>query len=100
MSVGWFNGSYKKKCGITNDGERKKDFHSFRTTFITRLNYKHVPKDTLKQVVGHSRGSDVTTRNYEEKFPVKQLYEEIISKIDYGIDLSHLKQSKYVIKQK
>jgi integrase len=96
----WFNNTYKKNCGITNDGERKKDFHSFRTTFITRLAYKHVPEKPLKQVVGHSRGSDVTTKNYEEKFPVKQLYDEIISKVDYGIDLSHLKKNKYVISKK
>jgi integrase len=90
----WFNTSYKKKCGIVEEG-RKKDFHSFRTTFITHLEHKGVPYLKLKQTTGHSKGKD-TTLTYIEKYTPKQLLDDVISKIDYGIDLSHLKNSKWV----
>ncbi|MFC1868226.1 hypothetical protein ACFL0H_08855 [Thermodesulfobacteriota bacterium] len=50
------------------------------------------------EVQGHAFAKDTSFTNYEEKFPPKQKYEEVISKLHYGIDLSHLKKSKYVIK--
>jgi hypothetical protein len=49
------------------------------------------------QVAGHSPGKDMTSV-YADPFPAKQLYEEVISKLDYSIDLSHLKKSKHVMK--
>ena len=82
----WFNTSYKKKCGIVEDG-RKKDFHSFRTTFTTHLEHKGVRLGMLKQVLGHSRGDDITLSVYTEKYSPKQLLESVIQKIDFGIDL-------------
>jgi hypothetical protein len=49
----------------------------------------------LQQIVGHSRGRG-TTVGYIDKYSVKKLYEEVISKLDFEIDLSHLKKSKFV----
>lgn len=92
----WFNTSYKIKCGIVEDG-RKKDFHSFRTTFTTHLEHKGVHLGMLKQVLGHSKGDDVTLSFYTEKYSPQQLLEGVIQKIDYGIKLGHLKKSKYVV---
>jgi hypothetical protein len=52
----------------------------------------------MMQVDGHAEAKDMTSV-YAEPFPAKQLLEEVILKLDYeGIDLSHLKHSKYVIK--
>jgi integrase len=76
-------------------GDRQKDFHSFRATFITALEPK-VRYKMLQQIVGHSRGKD-TTITYTEKYSPKQVYDEVISKLEYpGLDLSHLKKSRYV----
>ena len=93
----WFNEVYRKKCGIVLTDGRRKDFHSFRSTFITHLVYRKVNDRMRLQVEGHSAGKDMTSV-YADPFPAKQLYDEVISKLDYGIDLSHLKNSKYVIK--
>jgi integrase len=93
----WFNETYRQKCGIVFTDGRKRDFHSFRDTFITHLVHQKVNDRMRLQVAGHSAGKDMTNV-YADPFPAKQLYDEVISKLDYGIDLSHLKNSKYVIK--
>ena len=93
----WFNETYRQKCGIVSTDGRKRDFHSFRDTFITHLVHQKVNDRMRLQVEGHSTGKDMTSV-YADPFPAKQLYEEVISKLDYGIDLSHLKNSKYAVK--
>ncbi|MFC1581225.1 DUF6538 domain-containing protein, partial [Thermodesulfobacteriota bacterium] len=93
----WFNESYKKKCGIESTDGRKRDFHSFRTTFINQLVRLKVHDRMRLQVSGHSAGKDMTSV-YADPFPAKQVRDEVISKLDYGIDLSHLKNSRFVIK--
>jgi integrase len=93
----WFNETYRHKCGIVLTDGRKRDFHSFRDTFITHLVHQKVNDRMRLQVAGHSAGKDMTSV-YADPFPAKQLHDEIISKLDYGIDLSHLKNSKFVIK--
>lgn len=92
----WFNKIYKQKCGIVSPDGRKRDFHSFRATFITRLAHQKADNRMRLQVEGHADTKDMTSV-YAEPFTAKQLLDEIISKLDYGIDLSHLKNSKYVI---
>jgi integrase len=94
----WFNDSYRKKCGISSADGRKRDFHSFRATFITQLVYQKVNPMMRLQVEGHSPGKDMTSV-YADPFPAKQLFDEVISKLDYGLDLSHLKNSRFVIKK-
>jgi hypothetical protein len=34
-----------------------------------------------------------------KQFKPEKLFKEIVAKLDYDIDLSHLKNSKYVIKE-
>ena len=75
-----------------------KDFHSYRKTLINHLQRKNVPFYKLKQVMGHSKGKDVTQAVYTEKYTPKELFDDVIAKIDFGIDLSHLKLSKFVPK--
>jgi integrase len=97
----WFNGDYKKECGVADVDGRKKDYHSFRNTFTNDIHYKQLSKDLRLRIVGHSIGRDETSKTYVENFPPKQFYDEIISKVDFEkqIDLSHLRNSKYVIKE-
>ena len=76
----WFNERYKTKCGIIS-GDRQKDFHSFRATFISALEDK-VPFRMLQQCAGHSRGKS-TTITYIEKYSPKRLYDEVMSKLEY-----------------
>jgi integrase len=95
----WFNQTYKVKCDIQADNDgRMKDFHSFRKTLINHLQRKGVPYFMLKQVMGHSKGKDVTQAVYTERYSPKELFDDVISKIDFGIDLSHLENSKFVPK--
>jgi integrase len=93
----WFNADFKKRCGIESTDGRKRDFHSFRSSFITQLVRQKVNDRMRLQVEGHSAGKDMTSV-YADPFPATQLYDEVISKLDYGIDLSDLKNSKFVIK--
>lgn len=51
----------------------------------------------VKGMVGHDE-KGVTFEKYFKGFTVKEIYDEIVSKIDFGIDLSHLKNSKWVVK--
>jgi integrase len=100
INVGrWFNEKYKTSCGIKTDDERLRDFHSFRGTFITHLRHKKADIGMLKAVVGHSQGDDVTD-DYTDPYDAEVLLKEIIKKVNFHkkIDLSHLKNSKYVVK--
>lgn len=97
----WYNERFRHKIEFEPDPKnRRKDFHSFRTTFMTHLAHKDVSDKKIKQVVGHSRGSDVTNRSYIDAFPGNQLLEDVIKLVDFHklLDLTHLKNSKYVIK--
>jgi integrase len=70
----WFNQTYKLKCGIQQDDDgRMKDFHSFRKTLINHLQRRNVPYLMLKQVMGHSKGKDVTQAVYTDKYSPKEL---------------------------
>jgi len=91
----WF-GKFKKRCGIVAP-PGKKVFHSFRHTIINHLLQKDVQVHVIKQLVGHSDKS-ITTGLYGKPFSPKKLLEDAVMKLDYGIDLSHLKESKYVPK--
>jgi hypothetical protein len=51
----------------------------------------------LKQVMGHSKGKDVTQAVYTDKYSPKELFDNVILKIDFGIDLGDLKNSRFVL---
>jgi len=73
----------------------KKVFHSLRHAFddAYKLREGHIT-DVFKQVMAHEI-TDLAIKQYGSKFPPKQCYDEVISKIDYGLDLALLKRSKY-----
>jgi len=86
----WFS-RFVKRCGLTGG----KTFHSFRHLVTSLLLEKDVPEYRIAQLVGHVSESQTTGR-YGKRFNPKVLKEKVVDKIDYGIDLSHLKNSKFV----
>ncbi len=78
------------KRGIPN-----KTFHSFRHGTINMLTHAGVDTLILKQVMGHKE-KGVTYGTYFKGFPVGQVYEQVILKMDHRDELiEHLKGSKW-----
>lgn len=86
----WFSG-FVKRCGVTDN----KTFHSFRHLVTSLLLEKDVAEYRIAQFVGHVTESQTTGR-YGKRFKPKMLKEKVVDKLDFGIDLSHLKQSHHV----
>ncbi len=91
----WF-ARYRKALGVTGD-KKKKVFHSFRHTFLNSLKHNYdIDRDMIKKLGGHE-GGDVTFDRYGKPYPPKALLDQVILKLNYSIDLSHLKKSKFVV---
>jgi len=95
----WFT-AFRLAVGIGTEKNNKKNFHSFRHTFINHFKQLGLEGTetwaTLQEVVGHSRGRSMTSNRYAKGLNPEIAYERVIGILDYGIDLSHLKGSKYV----
>lgn len=60
------------------------DFHSFRTTFISRLKFKGCDGYMVKQVVGHMKSDNVTFERYgKNTSTLKDALKELVEEIDY-----------------
>lgn len=93
----WF-GRYRKSLGINSEpGAPKLVFHSFRHTFINQLKQRRVDIQSIAEVVGHSTGS-ITAERYGKRYEPGILKREVIDRLDFGIDLSHLMSSRWVIR--
>ena len=88
----WF-GRYRNQIGLNGAG--KKTYHSFRHTFTDHLKQKQISPYLIDELTGHAIEGETMGR-YGKRFPAKTLYEHGILHINYGIDLSHLRNSKYV----
>jgi integrase len=84
----WLN-RYLVKVGVKDAGKdsNKKVFHSFRHTVIHRLQQKGVEEKRIKVMEGH-RIDDLSY--YQHGFGLKVLANQVIAKIDYEVDFSHL----------
>ena len=91
----WF-GTFKKKVGVIAESN-KKTFHSFRHTFTDNLKQQMVEPWVIDEITGHALQSE-SMKRYGKRYIPKILFEEAIMKLNYEIDLSHLKNSKYVVK--
>ena len=87
---------YRKSCGVGSKNE-KKDFHSYRHTFINTLKQLNVDHFMLQETVGHSTGS-ITFDRYGKSYEPRILKENVIDKLKYDIDLSHLSNSRFVVR--
>ncbi len=90
----WFN-DYLKPIGVYI--RIKKTFHSFRHTFTTNLYHNGIREADSKFLDGHSQDG-VTFDTYLKRGEMNRLHKALVKHLDYGIDLSHLKNSKYVTK--
>ena len=90
---------FKRKAGIS---EKTKVFHSFRHTVATFLTGKDVIGEKRSDLLGHETGADYegnyhvspVTAHYSGKRSVKELL-QVVKELDYGIDLTHLKKSRF-----
>ena len=76
------------------ENSEKKSFHSLRHTFADFYKQRGLQDDTFRQLYGHDI-PELAARQYGSKFPPEKLY-EVLSQLDYGLDLSHLKNSKFI----
>ena len=91
----WFNEKYKKQIGLVTTDGQKKTYHSFRHLVQDWLKQKLLPEMLVAELVGHIVKGETFGR-YGKHLRVPVLYEKAIIELDYGIDLSHLKKSKFV----
>ena len=81
----------------TNIKDPKKTFHSFRHNVTDHLFMSMVMETAIEELRGGA-GKTEGSKRYFKGYHAETLYEECILKLDYGIDLSHLKKSRWVIK--
>jgi len=97
----WFNQKFLSDVGVKKD--RSHCFHSFRHTLQTYLTSKAPEYVYVEAYLGHAMSGE-GARTYNKGFEAKALYEKIVRYIDfekdYGLDLSHLKNSKFVVNSK
>ncbi|WP_319524603.1 site-specific integrase [uncultured Desulfosarcina sp.] len=91
----WF-ATFKKRAGIEAPKGRK-TFHSFRHTLINHLKQNEAEYQYVKEFVGHKGRGDITWDLYGKSFQPAKLMEKVVSKLNYPIDLSHLKSSKWIV---
>ena len=88
----WFNRTYrsKKHCNVGNELGERKNFHSFRHTFINQLEKKQVPQPQIARLVGQtpSDGS-VTTLRYGKKNDIESNC-KIIKKLEFQINFDSI----------
>jgi len=90
----WFNESYKASCGIKDEGEHRKVFHSFRHTLINHLyqNHSELPIEKIGDIVGHTQKT-VTGQHYVGKGNLSLTNRmDVIKKINYNFDFSSIKK--------
>lgn len=86
--------NYTVKTGVRQEKDNREVFHSFRHNFHDAMDNAGIPNVVTCWITGHKPPKETQTtgdRVYlHNKPPIAKLY-EAISKIDYGLDLSHLK---------
>lgn len=98
----WFNNTLlgplkiKPTAAEKAKGAPAKDHHSFRHTIINIGIRAGMDIQKVKGLVGHKE-KGVTFGTYFKGFTVKQVYDEIVSKIDHGVNLERLKESKWCV---
>ncbi len=91
----WFNERYLLQVGVKTDTSRKV-FHSLRHTFITNLQHNRTDPYLMASIVGHEAGL-ITISIYGEEYKL-DAKRDAIEKLDFGIDLSRLAQSRFVVR--
>ena len=95
----WFNDKFLRSVGVKKD--RTHNFHSFRHTLQTYLDNNAPEPAYVEAFLGHSSSGE-GARTYNKGFHAQTLFDRVVRHIDFekdmGLNLSHLKQSKYIVK--
>ena len=93
----WFNERYKDSIGLVVKAGEKKTYHSFRHTFETNLKHRLVIESIVNELCGYAHQSE-SMKRYGKPYIPDILFKEGILKLDFGIDLGPLKNSKWVVR--
>lgn len=92
----WFK-RYRDRYGIKDTADGKKDFHTFRHTVTNLLKQVGAEEIMAREFLGHSTKGSVTYGRYGKRYSPKVIKEQIVDRLKYDVDLSHLKRSKFVV---
>ena len=95
LSQDWYSKVLSKAKVKGDKANGKKTFHSYRHTFISYCTHKLLPDRYVYYITGHSYKSDVHNVTYVDDYPADGLKREVMDKVDFGVDLSHLKTNKF-----
>ena len=93
----WFNRHLKTDLDIKGNAKSgAKVFYSFRHTFINYCVQHGIEDKYFERIVGHKLdGNEVTYKHYAKAMSPKILKAEVLDKMDYGIDLTCLKDNPF-----
>ena len=86
---------FKKVVKAVVENPEGKSFHSLRHTFGDFFKQRGQQTDFFTYIFGHELPT-LASKQYGGRFQPEVLYREVIEKLDYGIDLSVLKGSRYI----
>lgn len=85
---GKFFTKYRRAQGVSLDADRKKVFHSFRTTANSMLRFAEVPQERRERLIGHeSEGTNnkvYRPDDLDRMFPIARLLADL-EKLDFGL---------------
>lgn len=92
----WFS-ARKKAWGLKpQNPKRRKVFHSFRSTLASICKHMGFDDRMAEEFHGHASGGfSMTYDYYAERHAAKKLFENIAIKLEFPVELEHLKKSKY-----
>lgn len=77
----------------------KKSFHSFRHTFSDYFKQRGEHTDVFRQVYGHEIPG-LAGNQYGSKFPPKKCLDEVVSKLNFNLNLGQLQKSEHALGHK
>ncbi len=87
----WFK-DFRCGCGLDSD---KLVYHSFRHSLTDNLKQQLITETLIDELTGHAIQGETMGR-YGKRYSISVLYNEAVLKLDYGVDLNHLKTSKWI----
>lgn len=84
--------NWKNKIGIVKLDKTRKDFHSFRHTFRTKLVEASVYEELIDDIVGHSSEKASTGKRIYTHTQLVPQKKEAIEKLSYDINFNLIKQ--------